>query len=44
MIKLLYLASVEKNENSVKIINDAKTDIFFNCAFCDNIMPSARNI
>lgn len=28
MVKLMFLASVEKNENSVKISDDAKTDIF----------------
>lgn len=33
MINLMYLASVEKkNENSVKISDDAKTDIFLSCS------------
>ena len=28
MIKLMFLASIEKNENSEKICDDAKADIF----------------
>lgn len=43
MIKLIFLGSVEKNENSVKLNNDAKTDIFYR-VLCDEIMPSARSI
>ena len=43
MIKLMFLASVEKNENSIKISNDAKTDIFYQI-FCDKIAPSDSSI
>lgn len=43
MVKLMFLASVEKNENSVKISDDAKTDIFYH-ALCGGIMPSDRSI
>lgn len=34
---------MKKNENSVKLNNDAKTYIFYR-VLCDEIMPSARSI
>ena len=43
MIKLIYLSSVEKNENSILISISAKSDIFYR-ALCNGIMPSDRSI
>ena len=43
MIKLMFLALIEKNEDSTEISKSAKTDIFYR-ALCGGIMPSARSI
>ena len=43
MIKLIYLASVEKIESSTQINSNAKSDIFYK-TLCDGIMPSDRSI
>ena len=43
MIKLIFLASIDKIESSIQISKQAKSNIFYR-SLCGGIEPSARNI